>query len=477
MTNALSISQLLIDSSTPLPADRSRLLQTLLDQARGSIIGATAALSSPEGTWLGATGLASLRTGLAVEPDDLFQVGSITKPMVATVVLQLMETGQLSLEDTLDRWLPNNLLAQIPDAGQITLRQLLNHTSGIPDYVPVLLSVGVNLFREWQPQELIELVGGQSTEFSPGTNWSYSNTNYVLLGLIVEQVTGNPIATEIRSRILEPLDLQNTFYAGVDLIPTQVSGYWDINNDGRLDDVNNIGLSWAGSAGALVSNTEDLMRFGSALFGGKLLQPATLDQMLTFVEGIPSNSFSGYGLGIARLKTLEGTFYGHTGLTLGFRSSLWYSPETQIIYADLQNTRRFNNLFSPLLATWEGEPDRPLQGTPENDFLLGSGKLDTLRGGDGDDLLSGGKGNDFLWGNGGRDRFYLIPGEGIDAIVDFNPSDDRILLPNLDFEQITLTEQSGNTIIRLAATGERLGGLINVAASDITAANFASVFT
>ncbi|QYO64105.1 serine hydrolase [Leptolyngbya sp. 7M] len=368
-------------------------------------------------------------------------------------------------------------LRQIPNGSQITLRQLLNHTSGIPDYLPILLGAGVNLFREWQPQELIQLIGGQAADFAPGTDWSYSNTNYILLGLIIEQVTGNSIATEIRSRILDPLGMQQTYFATAESGPNPVSGYWDVNNDGQFDDVSNLSLSWAWSAGALVSNTKDLTRFAQALFGGELLQPNTLEQMLTFAEPIRSNSFSGYGLGIACLKTSEGTFYGHTGLTLGFRSSLWYQPETQLIYTDLQNTRRFNNLFSPLLATWEGEPERPLMGTPSNDFLLGSGKLDAIHGKDGDDLISGGKGNDFLWGNAGRDRFYLVPGEGIDAIVDFVTTEDRILLPNLDFSQLTLTERYGNTIISLSTTGERLAGLINVAANQLTAANFVSTLT
>ncbi|MBF2003219.1 MAG: serine hydrolase [Synechococcales cyanobacterium M58_A2018_015] len=460
-----------------LPAEQIRALQTSLDQALGSTVGAAAAISTPAGRWLGASGIANLRTGFAVMPDDLFQIGSITKPFVSTVVLQLWQEGRLTLEDSLTRWLPSEVIASLPNAEQITLRQLLNHTSGIPDYVPILLESGVNLFREWQPQELIELIGNQSTDFAPGTDWSYSNTNYILLGLIIEQVTGNSVAAEIRERILDPLGLENTFFAGAEAIPPTVSGYWDVNNDGNLDDVSNLSLSWAGAAGALVSNTQDLIRFAEALFGGELLQPDTLAQMLDFRDDIPSNAFSGYGLGIARFKTTEGTFYGHTGLTLGFRSSLWYSPETQVIYTDLQNTRRFNNLFSPLLATWEGQPNRSLVGTAGNDFLLGSGKLDTIQGQSGDDVISGGKGNDFLWGNAGRDRFYLVPGEGIDGIADFVPTEDRILLPNLDFEQITLTERYGNTIISLTATGERLAGLINVTVSELTAANFVSTLT
>lgn len=463
-----------LDSGSDLPLDLT--LQSTLDQASRGIIGTAAAISSSTGIWSGASGSASLRTGAAVQPDDLFQIGSITKLFVATVILQLVEAGSLTLDDQLSRWLPPNLAEQIPNAEQITIRQLLNHTSGIPDYVPTLLSTGVNLFRDWQPAELLELIGGQPGEFAPGTDWLYSNTNYLLLGEVIQAVTGSTPAAQIRSRILEPLRLESTFFAEQE--PGRaISGYWDVNGDGQLDDVSSLSLTWAGAAGSLISNTPDLLRFGRALFGGELLEPATLAEMLEFVDTSGSNSFSGYGLGIAQLRTTEGTFYGHTGLTLGFRSSLWYAPETELVYADLQNTRRFNNLFSPLLATWEGQPDRSILGTAESDFLIGSGKNDTIHGEAGDDLLGGGLGNDFIWGGAGRDRFYLAPGEGIDAIVDFVAAEDRILLPNLDFEQITLSDRFGSTVISLTATGERLGGLINVAASDLTAANFVNSLT
>jgi D-alanyl-D-alanine carboxypeptidase len=463
-------------STTAIDFDQTRRLQTNLNLALGSVIGAAVGISSPKGDWFGASGIANLRTGVSVQADDRFQVGSITKPFVSTIVLQLFQEGKLTLEDAINQWLSPDLIRQIPNGEQITIRQLLGHTSGLPDYVPSLLSVGVNLFREWQPQELIELLVGAEALFAPGADWEYSNTNYVLLGLIVETITRSTIAQQIRDRILDPLALKDTFFAGAEPIPgNTVSGYWDVNEDGKLDDVSNLSLSWAGAAGALVSNTHDLNRFAKALFGGELLKPATLEQMLDFRTDIGSNSFSGYGLGIARLRTSEGTFYGHTGLTLGFRSSLWYSPETQLIYVDLQNTRRYNNLFSPLLATWQGQPNAQIVGTERNDFLIGSGLNDSIHGKSGDDLISGGQGNDFLWGEAGRDRFLLTPGEGIDAIVDFQAGQDRLLLPNLDFGQVVMTVRDGNTVISLSS-GERIAGLIGVAV-PLTAADFLTVLT
>jgi D-alanyl-D-alanine carboxypeptidase len=455
----------------------SRSLQTTLIQSSKGVVGSVAAITSATGTWLGASGVDNLQTNDLVQPDDRFQIGSITKPFIATVTLQLAEEGKLNLEDTLDRWLAPELIRQIPNGAQITLRQLLNHTSGIPDYVPSLLSSGINLFREWQPNELVDLLAGANAEFAPGTSWDYSNTNYVLMGLVIEAATGTTVAQQVRSRITDPLALTNTFFAGAEPIPGgTVSGYWDVNDDGRLEDVSNLSLSWAGAAGALVSNAADLVKFTEALFGGKLLKPETLEQMLTFVEPIQSNAFSGYGLGIARLKTTEGLFYGHTGLTLGFRSSVWYSPTEQVIYADLQNTRRYNNLFTPILATWRNDLDRQIIGTDGDNFLVGSSLNDVMHGNGGDDLLTGGLGHDYLWGELGRDRFLLTPGEGIDAIVDFEVGQDLLLLPNLEFADVVMTAGAGFTVVSLAATGKRLAGLIGVT-TPLTAEDFRTTLT
>lgn len=340
---------------TSAPVDnRSEALENTLAQVADDI-GVSAAIVGDNAAWFGASGT-NLKTNTPIEPRDRFQIGSITKTFVATTVLQLVEAGKLRLEDTLNQRLPQEVASLIPK-GEITIRQLLNHTSGIPDYLRILLNDGVNLFREWQPAELVELIAGQSLHFTPGSSWQYSNTNYILLGMIVENVTGDAIANQIRTRILEPLDLDNTFVADTEAVPGGfVSGYWDINEDGKLDDTSFISLSLVGTAGGMVSNTEDLVDFSQALFAGDLLAPASLDQMLTFVDTVNSRSFSGYGLGVARLNTPDELIYGHSGLTLGYRANMWYVPEDELVYVDLQNVRTINNFIDPLLTTWrQGE--------------------------------------------------------------------------------------------------------------------------
>jgi D-alanyl-D-alanine carboxypeptidase len=152
-----------------------------------------------------ASGLADLRTGRPMRPGLNYRVASVTKPLVATVVLQLVAEGRLSLSDTVERWLPGIL----PYGDQVSIRQLLNHTSGVPEYllVPLLELYGSRQgrFRSWTPRELVALVADQPPLFPPGTTYSYSNTNYVLAGLIVEAATGRTLGQELKRRIIRPL--------------------------------------------------------------------------------------------------------------------------------------------------------------------------------------------------------------------------------------------------------------------------------
>jgi D-alanyl-D-alanine carboxypeptidase len=338
--------------SNDLKNNLATQLQQTLDISRKDVVGVAAAIATPKASWFGASGVANLNTNTPIQANDRFQIGSITKTFVATVVLQLMEENQLTLDSQIIQWLPDAIASLIPNAQSITIRQLLNHTSGVPDYTTPLLDFGNNLFQEWEPEQLLEFIAGKLPTFAPGESWEYSNSNYILLGLIVEKITGQSIKSEIRDRILAPLELNNTFFAAEEVIPGGfVNGYWDINQDGRLDDLSFITTSIFWSSGSMVSNTQDLLHFGKELFTGDLLQPQTLKQMLTFVDAVGSRAFVKYGLGVAQLRSDKGVIYGHNGLTLGYRANLWYLPEAELFYADLQNSRTTNNFLEPILNT------------------------------------------------------------------------------------------------------------------------------
>jgi D-alanyl-D-alanine carboxypeptidase len=299
-------------------------LRRLLDQiVAAGAPGAAALVRDEHGVQQAASGLADLRTGRPMRPKLNYRVASVTKPFVATVVLQQVAEGRLSLSDTVERWLPGIL----PYGGQVSIRQLLNNTSGVPEYLLVplleLYESKQGRFRSWTPRELVALVAGQSPLFPPGTTYSYSNTNYVLAGLIVEAATGRTLGQELKRRIIRPLGLRDTFFPvnRPDIPGRNARGYsLPLGDQGPMLDgplldftVYNPSLAWA--AGNLVSDLADLQRFFRALLDGRLLPPELLAEMTTTV---PIGQGAGYGLGLLVLETPCGRLIGHDGGIPGF---------------------------------------------------------------------------------------------------------------------------------------------------------------
>jgi D-alanyl-D-alanine carboxypeptidase len=299
-------------------------LRRLLDQiVAAGAPGAAALVRDEHGVQQAASGLADLRTGRPMRPKLNYRVASVTKPFVATVVLQQVAEGRLSLSDTVERWLPGIL----PYGGQVSIRQLLNNTSGVPEYLLVplleLYESKQGRFRSWTPRELVALVAGQSPLFPPGTTYSYSNTNYVLAGLIVEAATGRTLGQELKRRIIRPLGLRDTFFPfnRPDIPGRNARGYsLPLGDQGPVLDgplldftVYNPSLAWA--AGNLVSDLADLQRFFRALLDGRLLPPELLAEMTTTV---PIGQGAGYGLGLLVLETPCGRLIGHDGGIPGF---------------------------------------------------------------------------------------------------------------------------------------------------------------
>jgi D-alanyl-D-alanine carboxypeptidase len=284
--------------------------------------GALVAARNANGIRVGAAGYANLRTKERMRPAHAFRVGSITKTFVATVVLQLAGDGVLRLDDTVERWLPG----VVPNGGAITLRHLLNHTSGLYNYTddPALIRLAVdNRLRAFTPQELLAVALRRRPLFAPGAQWSYSNTGYILLGLVVEKATGSTVSDQLRTRIFEPMGLTRTSFPTVAaLSPPFAHGYVFPGNGiipirgNRRADVTVWNPSWAWSAGAVVSTADDLSRFYGALLGGSVLRPDLLAEMMRTVGG----GSPGYGLGLARVNLPCGEAWGHDGLVPGYTS-------------------------------------------------------------------------------------------------------------------------------------------------------------
>ncbi|WP_202515357.1 MULTISPECIES: serine hydrolase domain-containing protein [unclassified Streptomyces] len=319
--------------------------------------GVTATVRDAHGTWSTTAGVGDLRTGRHRSAADRYRVGSITKTFVATVLLQLEAEGRLSLDDTVDRWLPGVVRGHGHDGRHITLRRLLNHTSGIYDYTSDdgfardhFLKEGFfrHRYDTVTPAALVAIAMRHAPEFAPGASWSYSNTNYVVAGMVIEKVTGRTYADEITRRVIRPLHLTATSLPGTRVgVPRPGSRAYSKLAEaatGPTYDVTALNPSIASSAGEMISDSADLDRFYSALLRGKLLPAHQLKEMKTTVKiaGVPNVR---YGLGLMDTRLTCGVHvWGHDGGIHGSTSSA-------VTTADGRHSLALN-----LNADWTGEP-------------------------------------------------------------------------------------------------------------------------
>ncbi|MBD0838615.1 serine hydrolase domain-containing protein [Streptomyces sp. TRM68416] len=270
-------------------------------------------------------GTADLRTGRPMDTVDRLRVGSVTKTFTAALVLQLVAERRLSLEAPVDRYLPGLIHGHGHDGRLITVRQLLQHTSGLPDYLeaPEWEHPERLRYRHFEPRDLVR----RALELSrPQGTWHYATTNYLVLGLLVREVTGRTPEAEITRRIIEPLGLHDTYWPGDD---TRVRGphsrSYFRDGDGRRVDGTAWNMTFGGVGGALVSSPGDLTRFAAALFDGRLLPLAQLAEMRRTVEADADRLWPGarYGLGlISTPLSCGGTWWGHGGTVPGGHRAL-----------------------------------------------------------------------------------------------------------------------------------------------------------
>jgi D-alanyl-D-alanine carboxypeptidase len=269
--------------------------------------------------WTVSSGTGELGVDRPIRPWDRVRVASNTKMFVAAVVLQLVGEGTVGLDTPIEQYLPGLVRGNGYDGARITVRQLLQHTSGMADYINDVLSDPDANNHPWRPEELVELGLSHPPLFDPGTGWAYSNTGYIVLGMLVEAVTGNDVGAEITDRLIRPLGLWQTTYpqAGDKRIRgPHVHGYYAFPGQ-PVADVTELEPSLPGAAAALISTGPDLTRFVRALLAGKVLRPDLLTQMLTTVPAEGPD----YGLGIREIPLpCGGVAWGHAGNMPGFDS-------------------------------------------------------------------------------------------------------------------------------------------------------------
>jgi D-alanyl-D-alanine carboxypeptidase len=321
--------------TTAFPPQTEAALQSILDKhlATNGAPGAIVGVWVPDrGVWVRAQGVADLETGAPLHVGDSVRIGSITKTFVATVVLQLADEGRLTLDDTLGSYVPGMLHGE-----QITVRHLLAMTSGIANFVEdpqFAEAYQADPLMPFSPQAAIEIAQHHPADFAPGAGFYYSETNYFLLGLIVEHVTGLPVSGAIQQRILDPLSLTSSALPGNPNMPGPFSrGYAPVSGQ-RLEDVTraNPNVPWA--AGGMVSNLHDLSVWAKALATGELLSPEMQAQRLQWTA-IPGGEplDARYGLGILSMAG----FLGHNGGIPGYSSIAMYLPEADTTIVVLVN--------------------------------------------------------------------------------------------------------------------------------------------
>jgi len=299
------------------------------------------------------SGTTTLNGSSLIKPDNLLQIGSETKSFTAGLVLMLEAEGLLSIDDPIGKWLP-----QFPEWKNITIRQLLNHTSGIVSFTDIseYMRIGQDSGwkKQWTPKELISFVINKPLYFSPGAGWHYSSTNYVLAGMVIHAVTGKSVEEEMHLRLFKPLNLFNTYYLphtyDKDIMQRMVHGYLYEKPENPPTDATNYNMSMADAAGAIVSTSHDTAIWLRRLFNGSILPIKQLSEMLNMVDtenGQPlasGNKKTGYGLAIWHdFHEFGEESWGHNGTTFGYRASMTYLKCHDVVITTIINNSTDKN--------------------------------------------------------------------------------------------------------------------------------------
>ena len=276
-------------------------------------------------------GLANVEWGIPITPDTVFRVGSVTKQFTGAAIMLLEQRGLLSVDDPIDQYLPD-----YPTHGHvITIEMLLNHTSGIKSYTGIEGYMDQAIRTDLTTEELVDVFKNQPMDFAPGDAWRYNNSGYVLLGAIIEEVSGQSYESFIADNIAAPLELDSTHYGGPKLIPNRASGY-RTGEDGNIQNAPFLSMTQPHAAGALLSTTGDLAEWHKALTGGEFIHDDSYEKMTSVAKLNDGETYPyGYGLGVGQMR--ERRMISHGGGIHGFTCYSLYLPEEDLYVAVLTN--------------------------------------------------------------------------------------------------------------------------------------------
>lgn len=364
-------------TAAPAPKpDLEAVTQALKNTTAVGAPGAMVRITGSGAPLTSAVGVQDRTTGAPMDINGRFRIGSVTKTFSSVVLLQLVDEGKISLDAPVNQYLPGLL----PD-DRITVRHLLTHRSGLADYTNAMFDKTVPGFeavrnKVFTYQELVALSLREPRTTEPGVSYKYSNTNFVVVGMLIEKATGHGVAKEYERRIIKPLKLKNTSYVhpSTAIKGAHLHGYLHPDEAGApLVDSTEQTVSWAQSAGAMISSTADLNTFMSALLGGKLLAPRMLDAMIAMTPTDTTNTRF-YGLGLRRYDLSCGTsVYGHTGTVQGFYTYAFATRDGKRSLAAVANTSNKGEANTALGGTLEGAfcgKKAPAAPTAQRSFAL-----------------------------------------------------------------------------------------------------------
>lgn len=336
-------------------------LQMKLDEwhKAGKFPGATVGVAMADGTSFGlAVGYSDRDTKTPMKSNDRMLAGSVGKTFAAATALQLVTEGKIGLDDRIEKYFGKEpWFERLPNSKDITVRQLMNHTSGLVRYEfkeTFTKALTADPMKVWTPEERLAYLFDEKPPFEAGKGWDYSDTNYIVLGMIIEKVTGRKFFEEANKRVIKKLKLSDTIPQEGPVMKGVVQGYAGPNNpfggkDAMIENgkfVVNPQLEWTG--GGYASTSENLARWAKAMYEGKAFDASLLQQMLDGVAAPMLGRETKYGLGVIIRKTQAGTSYGHSGFFPGYMTDVMYFPEQKIAVAVQVNTSVPQNLGKPL---------------------------------------------------------------------------------------------------------------------------------
>lgn len=319
--------------------------QALIDNyTKQGLPGIVLLIRDSSGLWIGSSGKADIEKDIDMAPCMVSKVASITKMFMGVLVLQLVDEGVLALDEKISTWLPAGTIEKIENADQVTLRQLMNHTSGIYDVISdqgFYLELLNKPEQFWTPESILEYVYGKPAAFEPGTSMGYSNTNTLLVSMIIEAATGRKHNELMHERIIDPLGLENTFYYYHDELPEYTAqGYYDLYNNGTILNLTNYNTGSGNGYTGLYCSVRDLQLFIEALFVNKvLLSDSMLAEMQTYTEMDPE-AHRAFGLGIFKdfmERPADEYALGHRGRDLAYSADAFWFPKNNTTMAFLIN--------------------------------------------------------------------------------------------------------------------------------------------